>query len=217
MGGDRSRRRVHAGELPGGEGAHIGLHDGMLRDDVDPVAAGDNVDGHRGLFGGLRQPPKRQRHAGGLQGGVAAVFRLQARMGGAAGEVHGQGRGALARHQDLVGGNAPFQVDHQVAVSGHGADQVARARRADLFAGVEQDVDPREVSETDALESCQGADDGDGAGLVVARSRTEIGVPFPMGLDPRRVAPAEHRVHVRDHQDAALARAGQGGHDIVAR
>ncbi len=98
MSGDDRRRRLYAGELPGGEGAHIGLHDGMLRNHVDPVAARDDVDGDRGLLRRVRQTAEGQGHAGRLQRRVAALLGLQARMGGAAGELQGQGRGALARH-----------------------------------------------------------------------------------------------------------------------
>src|SRR5262249_18378547 len=116
----------------------------------------------------------------------------------------------------LVRWHAAFEVDGDVCLHRHRADQVSRTERARLLAGVDDEIDAGKVAIAYRLQGRERADRSDDTGLVVARPRTDQMIPDPFRRPRRYCTARENRVHVGDEQDASLAGAGDSRHDIVA-
>ncbi len=151
VGRELGRPALDTIELVGSEGAHIRLHDGARRHNVCAVAAGKDVNHHSRLLRRISELIERQGDAGSLQRRVPSFLGLEPGMGSAAGEFKGQNGRALPRYLHLVRWHAALEVHGEIAVLGHGADEVAGTERTGLLTGVQKEVDPGIVVEPNGL------------------------------------------------------------------
>ena len=96
-------------------------------------------------------------------------------------------------------------------------DQFESAGRAALFAGLQQQGDGGKVLEAGVMQDFEGGDGGDHPGLLIAHTRTVSARVVHAEGPLRHGAVREHRVHMRNHQDAALAGAVKDGHQMIGQ